>query len=98
MKFYHATDRKNLGPILIDGIKPGVDGYVYLCKEPIDAVKFVFIRGVQDIIVFEVNLKENEVEETFDHSEAFFKCKAYGATKTISPTKIKNVYDYSIKE
>ena len=98
MKFYHATDKKNLGPILIDGIKPGIDGYVYLCKTAVDALKFMLVRCVQDIIVFEVSLKESEVEETFDHSEAFFKCKAYGATKTIKSNKIINVYDYSIKE
>lgn len=98
MKFYHATHKDNLESILTQGIKPGMDGYVYLCRDLIDAVKFVYIRAVYDIIVFEVNLNETEVEETFDHSEAFFKCRAYGSTKIIKPSKIKNVYDYSIKE
>ena len=98
MKFYHATHKDNLGAILTTGLKPGIDGYTYLCKDPVDAAKFVFIRGIRDIVVFEVDLDEDEVEETFDHSEGFFKCKADGTNKHINANRIRNVYDYSIAD
>ena len=51
MKFYHATHKDNLGAILTTGLKPGIDGYTYLCKDPVDAAKFVFIRGIRDFLL-----------------------------------------------
>lgn len=77
MKFYHATTKDNAIAIMADGvIKRGLGG-VFFCKDPHDACKFLLLRGVRDIAVITVDLKEDEVEESFDHSEAFFQCKAY---------------------
>ena len=73
MKFYHATTEENLLKIVDDGvIKHSMGGVVFLCRNPIDACKFLVIRGYRKICVVEVNLKKNEVDESFDHSEAFF--------------------------
>lgn len=79
MIYYHATDYKNLQSILDKGLlNDNLEGIVYLCKEPTDAIKFPYIHGVNDILVIEVDIDEQEVEGTFDHSEVFFRCKAYG--------------------
>ena len=96
MKYYHATHKKNLGSILIEGIKPGIDGCVYLCTTPVDAVKFLVVKAIKEIVVFEVDLDKKDILESFDHSEAFFKCKAYLTLNHIDSNSITNVYDYSI--
>lgn len=98
MKYYHATELKNLGNILVEGIKPGIDGVVYLTTAPEDALKFLAIRGIQDIVVFEVKLLQSWVEESFDHNQAFFKCRAYCYYGTIQPEKISNVWQYDLKK
>lgn len=77
-RYYHATDYKNVNSIFIEGIKPGVDGITYLCEDPRHAANFVALRGIFKIAIFELELDESEVEETFDHNARFFKCKAYG--------------------
>lgn len=78
-KYYHATEEKNLDSIIEKGILPGVDGGVYLTETPEDAYKFVAIRvfSIDPIPVLEVELDESLVEESFDHSQAFFKCRAF---------------------
>lgn len=94
-KYYHATSKKNLGNILNEGIKKGCDGCVYLTDKREDALKFViFGCANENIIVFEVELNEEEVVETFDHSESFFKCKAYGYYNDINAESITGAYDY----
>lgn len=76
MKFYHATTEENMRKILGDGvIKHSIGGAVFLCRNPIDACKFLVIRGYRKICVVEVDLKKNEVDESFDHSEAFSNAK-----------------------
>lgn len=76
--YYHATPFENLESIMKDQeIHRGCDGVVYLTDKPKDAVKFLAIRGYTKILVLGINLEEDLVEESFDHSEAFFKCKAY---------------------
>lgn len=87
-KYYHATSFRNLYSILDEGIKPGCDGMVYLCDNPDGAAKFVAIRGMLDILVLEVNLVEEEVEESFDHSQAFFKERAFIYPRGILPCQI----------
>ena len=96
MKFYHATDIKNLSSILGEGIRPGVDGIVYLAKAPEHALRFVFLKAVAlsfDVLVLEVDLKEEEVFETFDHSFNFFRAKSFGYTEIIP---ISRISDYSL--
>ena len=75
--YYHATPFENKDKVLTEGIHTGCDGVVYLCKRPDEAAKFVIIRGYKKILALGVVVEENMVEESFDHSEAFFKCKAY---------------------
>ena len=78
MKFYHATTNEAAASIQKDGVlKAGPFGEVFLCRSPLDACKFLIIRGVLQVSVFEVNLKRSEVTESHDHSERFFQCKAY---------------------
>lgn len=78
MKFYHATTKEAAASIQKDGVlKAGPFGEVFLCRFPLDACKFLIIRGVLQVSVFEVNLKRSEVTESHDHSEGFFQCKAY---------------------
>lgn len=77
--YYHATPFENLESIMVKDqeIRRGCDGVVYLTEKPEDAVKFLIIRGYTKILVIGVDLEEDMVSESFDHSEAFFKCKAY---------------------
>lgn len=98
MKYYHATDARNLSSILDEGIKPGIDGAVYLTTTPQDALKFMVIRGTVDIVVFEVNLLRKWVEESFDHNANFFKCKAYYYDGTISAEKITDAWKYDLRK
>lgn len=82
--YYHATAYENLNSILEKGILKGYDGVVYLTEKPHEAARFLALRGHKKIIAFGVKLEEDLVSESFDHSEAFFKCKAYMYPKDIS--------------
>lgn len=89
--YYHATPFENLESIMKDQeIRKGCDGVVYLAEKPEEAARFVAIRGCKKILVIEVLLEENMVEESFDHSEAFFKCKAYMYGDNISIDEFGN--------
>lgn len=86
--YYHATPYENLASIVVDGIKSGMEGVVYLTKERDDAFKFLAIRGCHDILTVEVLIDSEKVEETFDHSLQFFKCKAFGYKGDIKPCEM----------
>ena len=78
MKFYHAAPMDTMINIVGSGVlKSSWDGVVYLCKQPTDACKFLAIRGMRKMSVIEVEMREEDVEESHDHSERFFQCKAY---------------------
>lgn len=77
MKFYHATTMENALQIAEDGVIRAHFGEVFFCKAPLDACKFLILRGLRRVGVFEVELDERDVEESFDHNEHFFGCKAY---------------------
>lgn len=85
---YHATSQENLDSILSDGIRRGIDGVVYLCEKPVDAVKFLAIRLIRDIVVFAVRVDEDEMEESFDHNKNFFGCSAYMVSYDIPTSDI----------
>lgn len=95
--YYHATPFENLESIMDQGIHRGCDGVVYLTEKPEEATRFLVIRGYIDILVCEVQIEEDMVEETFDHSEAFFKCRAYGYSEDITPDEITNYLKYTRK-
>lgn len=82
--YYHATPFENLNSIFKKGITRGVDGVVYLTEKPEEAARFVAIRGYKKILVIEVELEDYLVEESFDHSQGFFKCRAYSYPYDIS--------------
>ena len=74
MKFYHATTSTAAESIRKDGvIKAGAMGDVFLCRNPLDACKFLILRGTPVIYVVEVDLRHSEVIESYDHAESFFK-------------------------
>lgn len=78
MKFYHATTPENMQKIIDDGkIKHSFGGEVFLCKKPLDACKFLVLRGLRKVYVIEVELNKNNVQESYDHAESFFRCKVY---------------------
>ena len=84
MKFYHATPKSNIGKIARDGeIKASWDG----CE-------FVAVRGVRDMCAIELNIDEKDVEESFDHSEDFFQCKAYAHKGGIALEGTETVYEF----
>ena len=95
--YYHATPFENLGSIFEKGIQKGHDGVIYLTEQPDEAARFVAIRGCRKILVIEVVIEEDMVEESFDHSEAFFKCKAYMYSDNISVDEFGvNIRTYEI--
>lgn len=95
--YFHATTEHNFESIKNDGeIKTGWDGVVYLADSAENALKFISIRAMgKPIVVLEVELDENDVEETFDHSFSFFKCKAYGYPNNICLSCLVSAVKYS---
>ena len=96
--YYHATPYENLLSIRDNGIKCGYDNLVYLADDPKSAASFLAIRLCKDILVVEVRLPQNQVVESFDHSEAFFKCKAFTFNKDIPTTRIKDYFRYNLNK
>ena len=48
MRFYHAAPKETMMKIYAEGVlKKSWDGVVYMCKDPIDACKFLVIRGMR---------------------------------------------------
>lgn len=85
--YYHATPYENLASIVVDGIKSGMEGVVYLTKERDDALKFLAIRGCQDILTVEVLIDSEKVEETFDHSLQFLNVRRLDIKVTLNHVK-----------
>ena len=79
-KYYHGTSYSNLLKIIEDGkIKTSIEGIVYLAKTKEEAFRFVALRYMtKDIAIIELELNESKIIETFDHSQKFFKAKAFG--------------------
>lgn len=86
----------NLGGILDKGITVGVDRVVYLCKTPRDALKFMYLRGIKNVLVCEVKVDDRYIKESFDHNEDIFKCKAYAYSKDIKVDEIVNYTKYEL--
>lgn len=94
--YYHATPFENLESIMVKDqeIRKGCDGVVYLTEKPNDAVKFLVVRGYTKILVIGVDLEEDMVSESFDHSQAFFKCRAYMYPENISINDFVNIQTF----
>ena len=97
-RYYHAATPEIMRKIVADGaIKRGWDGYVYICEKPEDAVKFVAIRGHDEVAVIEVILPANKVKDSFDHSVQFFQRKAFMYEEDIKVRPNAEVVEYSFK-
>lgn len=98
-RYFHATTHENAEKIMQDGvIRKGMDGGVYICKQPLEAARFVAIRGHETGTIFEVELEDRKVFEAHDHNEEFFGCKAYMYTDDIPTAKVVKMSRYSTKE
>ena len=96
-KFYHATTPEIMERIVDSGvIRRSWDGVVYLCDNAVDAVKFVAIRGAKIVQTIEVELDEKAVEESNDHCEAFFGCKAYTYDNDITLQETVKIEEYAV--
>lgn len=94
MLLYHATDMDNLSSIEEQGLKTNLGG-VFFAEHADLAATFLFLRGVNNIVVLAVELDEAEVQESFDHNETWFKrtlkkdsCKCYTYSHDVNPEKI----------
>lgn len=94
--YYHATPFENLESIMDQGLLRGCDGVVYLTEKPEEAMRFVAIRGCTEILVVGVEVKEEMVEESFDHNENFFKCRAYTYKGDIPADEITEFLRYGL--
>lgn len=94
--YYHATPFENLESIMDQGLHRGCDGVVYLTEKPEDAAKFVAIRGCRKILVLGIEFEEHMVNESFDHSQMFFKCKAYAYEDDIPADEITEFIRYEL--
>lgn len=96
MRFYHAAPREAMEKIIKEKrIRRSADGCVYLCRRPEDSCKFLLIRGMKEMSVIEVKIAESETKESNDHSEAFFRCKAYTHDGDIELKGDERVFDYA---
>ena len=92
--YYHATPYENLESIMDQGIRKGCDGVVYLTEKPEEAARFVAIRGSMKILVLGIELEEDMVTESFDHSFLFFKCRAFTYPEDIPADEITEFLKY----
>lgn len=101
MKLYHATTIMNFDRIVIDDcMKPqGFDKCIFFADNKTSAAMFLAVRGEKEIIVLEVDadkLDQSKIEESFDHNEAFFKCKAYMYKDQIALDDVDNIYKFHL--
>lgn len=99
MKLYHATFDHNVVSIKINGIRPGIDGRVYLASDQKTAAMFLRIRGIKKCSVVEVDLPAMfSIHQSEDHNQEYFKslCPDFGQsyfTETTIPHEfVKDAY------
>lgn len=94
--YYHATPYENLLSILAGGILRGADGVVYLTEKQDEAARFLLARGCRDILSIGVLIDDEKVEETFDHNQSFFKCRAFGYFEDINQVDMISFFRYEL--
>ena len=99
MIVYHATKFENLGSILDNGLQvnKSPDKMIYFADTEQGAVNFMAIRLCKDILVIKVDIPESELKESFDHSEKFFKCRAFVYDKDIAFDEFEGLSRYQLK-
>ena len=98
MVLYHATDYQNLDSILSEGLRTGHDHLVYFCERPDYAARFVYIRGIQHILVIEVDIPDEQIQESFDHNPNFFGCRAFTVARQIKVGEFRNLSHYDLRK
>ncbi|ALT81237.1 hypothetical protein AU077_06775 [Streptococcus gallolyticus] len=73
MKLYHYSTFENFPSIQREGLKIGTDNVVYLAESPELAREFAYIYGLKSYALFEVDIEPNEISESTDHNEDYFK-------------------------
>ncbi|UYI02465.1 hypothetical protein [Streptococcus thermophilus] len=73
MKLYHYSTFENFPSIRREGLKIGGDGFVYLADSHELARAFAYLYGLQAYALFEVDIEPNEISESTDHNEEYFK-------------------------
>lgn len=95
-RYYHATTPEAAQSILNDGVIKAKFGEVFLCDDPKDAAKFLAVRLITEIVVFGMMLDSDEVQESFDHSQKFFQCKAYVHNGDIKLNDDSEILEYTL--
>ena len=72
MKLYHATPARNLGKIMTEGLNTR-GGAIYFADSSKAAAGFVLLRGEKKVVVFEMEIPDSLVQESFDHNETIMK-------------------------
>ena len=88
MILWHATDYQNIPNIMAKGIIPNRYNEVFFADNCASAMMFVAMRGHTHIVALPVEFKPAEVKESFDHSQEFYRCRAYTFNKLVEPTRI----------
>ena len=97
MKYYHATRIFNIPSIYEKGLLKGIDGGIYLADTPTNASKFLLVRGITDFAILPLEIEDTEnIEESYDHSESFFGCKAWLYCNDIPVNKLPKIDDILI--
>lgn len=73
MKLYHYSTFENFPSIRREGLKIGGDGFVYLAESHELARAFAYFYGLQAYALFEVDIEPNEISESTDQNEEYFK-------------------------
>lgn len=73
MKLYHYSTFENFPSIQREGLKIGGDGFVYLAESHELARAFAYFYGLQAYALFEVDIEPDEISESTDHNEEYFK-------------------------
>lgn len=97
-KYYHATSEECAKSIVRDGKIKCNYGEIFLAETIDDALKFLFFRQLDKVVIFEVELDENKVVESFDHNAAFFGCRAWMTFEDIPVTSETSAYIQDMSE
>lgn len=91
MKYWHATEKRNVLNIMKEGIKADEFGYVYLCESPEDCLEFFRFRPGSDretYAVIPLDLDESKIKESQDHNRKYINVDAFVYEGDIPPEKI----------
>lgn len=84
-KLYHGTSIENFNSMVKDGVikTSYFSQCIYCCQSKEDVLKFMYIYQVTPCIILEIEVPDEDVVETFDHSPVFFQCRCFGITKAV---------------